>query len=323
MKQGDCNTMKENNNILNKPIVICLLACICCILWGSAFPSIKIGYTLFHIAENDTASQMLFAGYRFTLAGILALIIGCVFSKRILIPKKSSYKSILKLSMVQTVLQYVCFYVGLANTTGTKASIIEASNVFLAILIPALILKHDKLTLQKLTGCIIGFIGVVIINLSGNTIDLNMKFSGEGLIFLSALFYAISSILIKEYSKKELPIILSAYQFMLGGIIMVIIGFLSGGRIEAYSLNAILLLIYMAFISAIAYSLWAILLKYNPVGKVAIYGFLNPICGVILSAILLKEGSVFNVMGIISLIMVCIGIYLVNKDNRYPVKGKE
>ena len=72
----------------------------------------------------------------------------------------------------------------------------------------------------------------------------------------------------------------------------------------------------MAFISAVAYSLWATLLKYNPVGKVAVYGFLNPVCGVILSAILLKEGSVFNILGFISLILVCIGIYLVNKEKR-------
>lgn len=309
--------MKKNDSILlTKPIIICLLASICCFLWGSAFPAIKIGYSLFNIAGNDTASQMLFAGLRFTLAGILAIIIGSILSKKILIPKKEAYPSIVKLSMVQTVLQYVCFYAGLANTTGTKASIIEASNVFLAILIPALILKHEKLTISKILGCLIGFIGVVIINLNGNSFDFNMKFSGEGLIFLSAVFYAFSSIMIKEYSKHEKPVILSGYQFVIGGIIMTLIGIFTGGKINNITINGVILLIYMAFISAVAYSLWATLLKYNPVGKVAVYGFLNPVCGVILSAILLKEGSVFNILGFISLILVCIGIYLVNKEKR-------
>lgn len=305
---------KTKETFLTKPIVICLLASICCILWGSAFPSIKIGYKLFNIASADTASQMLFAGLRFTLAGILAIIIGSIISKKILIPKKESYKSIFKLSMVQTVLQYVCFYVGLANTTGVKASIIEASNVFLAILIPSLMLKHENLTIKKMLGCIIGFMGVVIINLNGASLDINMKLSGEGLIFMSAVMYALSSILVKEYSKNEQPVVLSGYQFILGGIVMILIGIFTGGKVSGFNLNSTLLLIYMALISAVAYSLWSILLKYNPVGKVAVFGFLNPVCGVILSAILLKEGNVFNIFGMISLILVCVGIYMVNRE---------
>ncbi|MCQ4796201.1 DMT family transporter [Anaerofustis stercorihominis] len=305
---------KTKETFLTKPIVICLLASICCILWGSAFPSIKIGYKLFNIASADTASQMLFAGLRFTLAGIITIIIGSIISKKLLIPKKESYKSIFKLSMVQTVLQYVCFYVGLANTTGVKASIIEASNVFLAILIPSLILKHENLTIKKMLGCIIGFMGVVIINLNGASLDINMKLSGEGLIFMSAVMYALSSILVKEYSKNEQPVVLSGYQFILGGIVMILIGIFTGGKVSGFNLNSTLLLIYMALISAVAYSLWSILLKYNPVGKVAVFGFLNPVCGVILSAVLLKEGNVFNILGMISLILVCIGIYMVNRE---------
>ncbi|WP_294464766.1 DMT family transporter [uncultured Anaerofustis sp.] len=305
---------KTKEIFLTRPIIICLLASICCILWGSAFPSIKIGYRLFNIASADTASQMLFAGLRFTLAGILAIILGSIISKKLLIPKKGAYKSIFKLSMVQTVLQYVCFYVGLANTTGVKASIIEASNVFLAILIPSLILKHENLTFKKMLGCTIGFIGVVIINLNGASLDISMKLSGEGLIFMSAVMYALSSILVKEYSKNEQPVVLSGYQFVLGGIVMILIGLFMGGKVSGFNLNSTLLLIYMALISAVAYSLWSILLKYNPVGKVAVFGFLNPVCGVILSAVLLKEGSVFNILGLISLILVCIGIYMVNRE---------
>ena len=93
------NTKKE---FLTKPIIICLIASICCILWGSAFPVIKIGYNLFNIVSNDTASQLLFAGYRFTLAGILAIIIFSIFQKKLLVPKKESIPAIFKLSIVQT-----------------------------------------------------------------------------------------------------------------------------------------------------------------------------------------------------------------------------
>lgn len=106
---------------------------------------------------------------------------------------------------------------------------------------------------------------------------------------------------------------LSGYQFILGGIVMVILGFGLGGRITHVSASALLMLFYLACISAVAYSLWGILLKYNPVSKVAIFGFTNPVFGVLLSAGWLGEGSAelgWNVL--IALVLVCIGICIVN-----------
>lgn len=68
-------------------MVVCLLALVCCLLWGSAFPCIKIGYGLFGIAADDRASQILFAGLRFTLAGLLAILFGSLFNRRFLKPQ--------------------------------------------------------------------------------------------------------------------------------------------------------------------------------------------------------------------------------------------
>ena len=63
----------KQNKLAWTPIVI-LVAGICCLLWGSAFPCIKIGYRLFKIAGGDTASQILFAGIRFALAGTMVIL---------------------------------------------------------------------------------------------------------------------------------------------------------------------------------------------------------------------------------------------------------
>ncbi len=121
--------------------------------------------------------------------------------------------------------------------------------------------------------------------------------------------------LIKKYGQRENPVTLSGYQFTMGGLIMAAVGFLMGGRLHGFTAASTLLLLYMAMISAVAYSLWGILLKHNPVGKVAVYGFMNPLFGVILSAVLLREqNQAFTLRGLVSLILVCIGIYIVNKD---------
>ena len=142
-----------NKKLLTKTPVVCGLAIICCLLWGSAFPCIKIGYQMFNIPSGAVGSQFLFAGIRFTLAGILTILFGSLLSKKILVPKKESLFSVFKLSMVQTVLQYVFFYIGLANTSGVKSSIINAANVFLSILFAVFIFKYEKMTVLKVLGC--------------------------------------------------------------------------------------------------------------------------------------------------------------------------
>ena len=114
---------------------------------------------------------------------------------------------------------------------------------------------------------------------------------------------------------------LSGYQFTLGGMIMIIIGLAMGGRIHTVSIPALILLIYMGLISAVAYTLWGILLKYNPVSKVSIFGFTNPVFGVILSAIILREGNTFGGKDLIALVLVSIGILVVNWAK--PVAGRK
>lgn len=68
--------MNRKSTFLTTTMGVCLTAMVCCALWGSAFPCIKIGYQLFRIDGNDVSSQLLFAGYRFTLAGLLTNLIG-------------------------------------------------------------------------------------------------------------------------------------------------------------------------------------------------------------------------------------------------------
>ncbi|MEG0962378.1 MAG: DMT family transporter [Lachnospiraceae bacterium] len=305
--------MKKTEKLLTKTGVVWFGALICCALWGSAFPCIKMGYQLFKIPSSDTPSQILFAGYRFMLAGLLTIVIGSILSRKVLLPKVSSIKKIVSLSMLQTVIQYLFFYIGLAHTTGVKASIIGGMNVFVAILIASLLFHQEELTSRKLLGCLIGFAGVVLININGSGVDMKFHLLGEGAIFLSTIAYAFSSVYMKKYSEAENPVMLSGWQFMLGGVIMSICGGLMGGKVTGFTPASTILLVYMGMISAVAYSIWGILLKYNPVSKVTVFGFMNPVFGVLLSAIILGETQqASGIKSFISLVLVCIGIYIVN-----------
>lgn len=287
-------------------------AMLCCLLWGSAFPLVKIGFSWLNISSEDIPTEILYAGLRFTLAGVIAIIITSLISGKFLRPTMKSLPKVFSLSMFQTILQYLFFYIGLSNTSGVKASVIEAMNVFVALIVSCLIFRMEKFTAAKIIGSVIGFAGVVIINVSKGDLAGGLTLKGEGFILISTVAYAFSSVLMKHWSNEENPMMMSAWQFLLGGIVMSILGFALGGRIIGFDLKSVLLLIYLASLSAIAYSLWASLLKYYPVSRIAVYGFMNPIFGFILSAFLLGESEAFGLKSIAALVLVCLGIYIVN-----------
>ena len=306
------NKIEINDKWMQKTSVVWFGAMLCCLLWGSAFPCIKIGYGLWNIESVDTAAQILFAGMRFVLAGILAVIFGSLLEGRFIRPEKGCTGKIAWLAMLQTVIQYLFFYIGLAHTSGVKASIIEAVNVFVAIIVSGFIFHQENVTAKKMLGCLVGFAGVVLINMNG--MNFQMSLAGEGAIFLSTVAYAFSSVFLKRYSAKHNPVMLSGYQFIVGGIILSAAGFAIGGRLSTVSTEGVLMLIYLALVSAVAYSLWGMLLKYNPISRVAVFGFMNPVFGVILSAWLLREGAqALGPVSLVSLVLVCAGIYIVNK----------
>lgn len=90
-----------------------------------------------------------------------------------------------------------------------------------------------------------------------------------------------------------------------------LIGFLTGGEVNGFTLESSFLLLYLAFISAAAFSIWTVLLKYNSVGKVTVFGFTIPVFGTLLSAMILHE-DIFSLNSLFSLFLVSIGICIVN-----------
>ena len=287
-----------------------MLALLCCALWGSAFPCIKLGYAWLDI--KGTGSQILFAGYRFFLSGIFTFVIGCAVERKFLTMKRSSVWHIFRQGLLQTTVQYVCFYIGLAYATGAKSSIINASQGFVAIIASHFMLKSEKMTWKKTIGCILGLAGVVTVNLSPGAWGSGFSMKGEGMILICTIVYGISMVLLKMISDEESPMTITAYQTLMGGALLILIGIVMGGHVGGFTAKSAALLIYMALLSTAAFSIWTILMKYNPVGKVAVYTFTIPIFGVALSGLLLGE-QVLEVKNLIALALVSAGIIIVNR----------
>lgn len=296
-----------------KPLALALCAIFCCVLWGSAFPCVKTGYKLFEIDTTSAPSLMLFAGVRFSLAGVLVIVFGCMQNRRFLAPKPRNIWRVLLVALFQTALQYTFFYIGLSRVSGVKSSVLNGLGVFFTILCACFVFRTEKFNLIKLAGCILGFGGVILINLGGD-FSFTFSFLGEGFLILSGLSSAIAAGLVKIFSRKENTTALCGYQFLTGGLVLIIIGASFGGKIPHVSVGGAFMLLYLAFLSACAFTLQGFLLKYNPVSKVAVYKSTNPLFGAVFSAIILSESDqLLSFYTLIAIVLVCLGIFIINK----------
>lgn len=343
-KQPPFSAQTKHASVLQKTPVVFLLALLCCALWGSAFPCIKFGYEWLHIAQNDAASQLLFAGLRFMLAGCLTIVLFPLLTarRRILWPNRQTFSNIVILAMLQTFLQYLFFYIGLSHTTASKASVLNSLHVFVAVLAACLLFHQERLGLNKIVACVLGFAGVVLVNISGGG-GMQISLLGEGFMLFAAVSYAFSSVVLKRFAQTQDPVMLSGWQFLLGGVLLCLVGVCAGGRIDFVShvgvsnvpgspleafvfalarWRGVWMLLYLALVSAVAYAVWGILLRENPVSRITVFGFLNPICGVVLSVLLRGEGDMLHWRNLIALCLVCAGIVLANINTDTRTKKK-
>jgi drug/metabolite transporter (DMT)-like permease len=308
--------LSSSTPFFTRPRVVFLLASLCCLLWGSAYPAIKQGYALLSIDRNDLAAQLLFAGYRFVGAGVLLLVFAQLTGKSLALRPAQAGRLAL-LGVLQTTLQYIFFYIGLAHTTGVKASILNASGVFFSVLLAHFVYHNDTLTWRKLMGCALGFAGVLVVNfgalMGGTAGGTEVSLLGEGFIVLAALVLSSASLYGKRLSQDMDSVVMTGYQLAVGGVVLVAIGWSAGGQMATFGAAPAVLLGYMAVLSAVAFALWGVLLKYNRVSTVAVYSFLVPVFGACLSALFLGE-SLLEWKYLVALMLVSLGIWWVTQE---------
>lgn len=307
-EKGGNTAMREQKNHLVRQLY--MPAVLCTMLWGSAAPCVKKGYELFSVAAGDSFSQLVFAGWRFALAGLLVLVIARLSGRRIR-PVRSEWKPILALCLFQSMLQYVCYYIGLSQTTGMKGSVLSGTQSFFALLLAHLFLKDDKLTRNKSLGCVLGVAGVAVLGLGGLS---GFSPVGDVLVLLSAASAGAGALVSRMVTPGRDPLLLTGWQLLLGGIFLFATGTFGGGRLGTFAPGGVLLLGYMIVLSAAAFTVWTALLGKFPVGRVGLFGFLIPVFGTLFSALVLRE-TVLTLQNLLSLALVSGGIALANKKS--------
>lgn len=303
----------EKHSVFEKKPVMIIAALFSCLLWGSAFPCLKITYAELAIAGEF--EKILLAGFRFSLAGLGVLVFAKFKFKIQLTSTRSEKPLIAVLAIFHIFVSYSFLYIGLSNTTAVKGSILMSASVFFVVLLSHFLFKSDRLNWRKAAGLLCGLVGVITANI---TIISGTGFSfsviGDGFIIMHALFIAMATVVVRKFSNSINVIRVNGWQLFIGGILLTAVGYAGNPRMPAFNALSVILLIYTAVLSAIAFTLWFILLKYHKASAVEQYKFAVPLFGTLLSVIFVS-GEHMGIEMLIAAVIVAIGIVIVNKQD--------
>ena len=272
-----------------RPLWVSIFALTAAVAWGWAYPLIKLGFAEFHITPDLTGSKILFAGIRFCISGLIILGVARTGNKSFAIRRSADWWYILLFTLLNTTIHYTCFYIGLSYAPGARSAILNSLSVFSVVILACLFFKSDRMTIRKLMGCMIGFAGILALNIGGERSGSGFTLMGDGMIVLNALSGAAASLLARGLGRRVNVFVGTGYSLALGGLMLMAAGLFLGGSIPYVSALGIIYLLLLIAISTVGFTLYNKLLTCNPVGKVAIYNSLIPVVGAVTSCLCLGE----------------------------------
>ena len=289
-----------------------LLALLVMALWGSLFPMIKIGYAAFSIASSDIPTIILFAGMRFTFSGIILIAVSSAKVKSFDLPKKREILPILLGALVTIILHYSFTYLALSIGEGSKTAIVKQIFFLFLGCFAFLFDKSDKFTVNKVIAAILGFAGIIATAYDGTAIVFML---GDLLLLLASACSAAGTIISKRATQIVAPMKFVAYSQFFGGVFLLAVGLMLGGRITHIDVKSVGVFLYICTASIIAYTIWNMLLKSGSVSKLSIIKFTEPLFAVIFSGIILGE-NIFRLSYLVAMILMLAALIIEHKEKK-------
>lgn len=304
-QQEDLQNVKQKNKGTVMPILITLLVML---LWGSLFPMVKIGYETYDIVS--IADIMLFAGVRFTICGIAITIYAWFVNKASFPAVKGHVGMVLAAGLFAIILHYIFTYTGLLLGESGKTAIIKQIGPLFYICLSFLFFKNDKFTIHKFIGGILGFVGIIAINFTGEGIYFSVA---DWCILAASLCSVFSSVISKKLYVFVNSTTATGLSQLFGGVVLLLGGIVLGGTMSVNSVASLGVLAYLCLASSFGYCLWAYVLKSGELSKMFVIKFAEPIFAAVFSAVLIGE-DIFNIRYLAAFVLICAGIIIANKQ---------
>lgn len=290
------------------------LAIVTCLLWSTAFFTIKIGL--------QYSTPLHFAGIRFMISGMMLLLFFHDIRKYF-IQIRLNWKFIIKVAMLQTGILYFLFYIGLDMVPANVSAVITGAGPIFVSLLAHFFLLNDRLTAIKIASIAMGMVGIIMIGADRFSLNIReaREFWGIMILVLSNISGSFGNIAVSGSKNISIhPVVLNSAQLFTGGVFLFLISlFLEDHSSNHYTLEYAGSLLWLVFTSAAAYTLWFGLIR-RPAVKVSelnVWKFMIPLFGALFSWMFLPdehpEFIVIAGMAIITLALLLLYYRLVGK----------
>lgn len=307
--------LHTEKSIWQRPVWVAIFAFTAAFAWGWAYPLIKLGFAEFGITPDQTGSKMLFAGVRFAISGLIILAMAKGAHRSfVMTTGVRGWSFILIFALLNTSIHYACFYIGLSHSAGSRAAILNSLSVFTLVILACVAYPStDRLNASKVVGCVLGFVGILALNIGGADSG-GFTWLGDGMIIGNALCSAAAGLMTRKMNRHIDVFVGTGYSLLVGGILLAIPGLAIGGTVPMVTAWGIVILLLLIAISTVAFGLYNKLLSCNPVGKVAIFNSLIPVIGAVSSCICLGEPFYWKYA--FAAILAAAGIYTINQAKK-------
>ena len=210
--------------------------------------------------------------------------------------------------------EFGLLYMAVSYTTASSAWILLYTSPFFHALGAHFFLTGDRLSIAKAVGMMLSFAGILVLlsqHLGLPSVD---QFAGDLLALTAAILWALTTVVIKRRLVAAVsPYHTLFYQTFFSIPILFLFSYMVRETPILY-LNGLIWvsLAYQGILVAfISYLVWFFLVHSYPVSRLSAFTFLTPVFATLAGVLLLGEPLTLRL--IISLILVSIGIYIVNR----------
>jgi drug/metabolite transporter (DMT)-like permease len=268
-----------------------------CVFWGSTYLAIRIGV--------KDLPPLLFAGARFLIAGaLLALIVlatGDRLPRRFRDWRIQGITGVLLLLSGNAVLVWAEQFV----ESGPASVFLAAVPLWVAFFDAVVPGGTTVFTWRVGVGLGLGFLGSALLAgvSPGQLLSTDLK--GPVALTLASASWAMGTVYSKRNKTDTTPFASSAMQMLVGGAVIVALGFLLGeGPLWRFEPRAIGALVYLIlFGSIVGYTAFAYALRHGSATVVGTYAYVNPVVAVILGALILHEAITIRIIAAMVLIL--------------------
>ena len=280
-----------------------LLIAALCLIWGATWVVIKIGLS--------QAPPFYGAAFRFLIA---VLVLGALMVvRRLSLPRSwSTLGWILLPGFFMYFGSYGATYYSEQYLDAALAAILFASFPFFVAIAAHFYIPGERLSILKILGMVVGFLGIVVIFRDGLASSTPGKWWAMGIMMLSPLSSAIASVLVKRHLKKEDPMVVNFLQMLFGVLLLFPFAFMSETFSDFHwTMTSILAVSFLGvFGSVFTFVSYYHLLKTIEVTRLSLIAFVTPITAAIMGWLVLGEKLTWSTAA--GAMLVFLGIWIVN-----------